>query len=106
MNENGNVLLKIQQEDYCICSGPYCTSDIKFPVYPTSGDTPIGSVTKHYAGFVKELFTNADNFSITFPQDLDVKMKGVLLGACLLIDMMFFERSNKNNENRNRHRRH
>ena len=100
MNESGNVILKIQQEDCCFCSGPLCTSDIKFPVYPTTGETPIGSVNKQYSGFVKEAYTNANNFSITFPQDLDVKMKGVLLGACILIDMMFFE-SNNNKNNRN-----
>ena len=54
---------------------------------------------KRYAqplGVVKEAFTDADNFSLTFPIDLDVKVKATLLGAVFLIDFMFFEK--KNNE--------
>ena len=57
------------------------------------------SVTKKIAqplGVVKEAFTDADNFSLTFPIDLDVKVKATLLGAVFLIDFMFFEK--KNNE--------
>jgi len=45
-------------------------------------------------GFVREAFTDADTFGINFPIDLDAKIKAVLIGACLLIDFMFFEKSN------------
>lgn len=31
------------------------------------------------------MFTDADYFGITFPMDLDVRMKAVMLGACFLI---------------------
>lgn len=34
---------------------------------------------------MREMFTVADMFGINFPRDLDVKIKAVLLGACLLI---------------------
>ena len=40
------------------------------------------------------MFTDAQNFGLTFPIDLDVKMKAVLLGATFLIDFMYFERGN------------
>ena len=41
------------------------------------------------------MVTDADNFVVTFPQSLDVKKKALLLGACFLIDFMYFEdRSN------------
>ena len=40
---------------------------------------------------LKEAFTDADNFGISFPMDLDVKIKATLLGAVFLIDFMFFE---------------
>lgn len=93
---NGQVALKILQGPCCICPGPCCTCDFNFDVLPTTGTNPIGAVTKQYSGFSKECITNATNFSITFPKDLDVKMKGTLLGACILIDMMFFE-DNENN---------
>lgn len=34
---------------------------------------------------MKEVFTDTDNFGVSFPLDLDVKLKAVLLGACFLI---------------------
>ena len=89
-NETGDVMLKIKQRD-CVCCP---CQDNNFDVYPTIGDNPIGAVTKVFAG-MQELFTKANNFSISFPQDLDVKMKALLLGACFLIDMMFFEMDKK-----------
>ena len=45
---------------------------------------------------MNELFTDADNFGISFPVDLDVKAKATLLGATFLIDFMYFEKSNSN----------
>ena len=66
------------------------------------------------------MFTDADNFGINFPLDLDVKVcvkihlttylvyekdefqvKATLLGALFLIDFMYFEHSNNNNNNHN-----
>ena len=35
----------------------------------------------------------ADNFGVTFPADLDVTRKSLLLGAVFLIDFVHFERS-------------
>uniref|UniRef100_F7A786 Phospholipid scramblase n=2 Tax=Ciona intestinalis TaxID=7719 RepID=F7A786_CIOIN len=75
----------------CVCPGPCCTCDFPFEI--KSNSVSIGSVTKQYSGFAKEMVTNATNFSVTFPKDLDVKMKAVLLGATFLIDMMFFEQN-------------
>lgn len=49
-----------------------------------NGET-IGRIQKQWSGLAKEIFTDADNFGITFPMDLDVKMKAILLGACFLI---------------------
>lgn len=45
----------------------------------------IGRISKQWSGLLKEMFTDADNFGIKFPLDLDVKMKAVLMGACFLI---------------------
>jgi len=77
----------------CPCSGVCCTCDMPFEVLPIKGaEEPIGRIVKQYSGFAKEAFTDATNFSLTFPMDLDVKMKGTLLAATFLIDIMFFER--------------
>ena len=58
----------------------------------------IGKVAKQFSGVARELITDADNFSVSFPLDLDVKIKAVLFGAVFLIDMMFFEDTNDGSE--------
>ena len=58
----------------------------------------VGKISKQWTGLVKEAFTDADNFGVSSPLDLDVKIKATLLGAVFLIDFMFFEKS-QNNEN-------
>lgn len=52
----------------------------------------IGKITKKWSGIFKEAFTSADNFGVTFPADLDVTLKSLLLGAVFLIDFVHFER--------------
>lgn len=91
----GQTVLKIE--------GPFCTfslcGDVEFNVYSSDGCTKVGKISKQWSGLVREAFTDADMFGINFPLDLDVKMKAVLLGACFLIDFMFFEKSgNKEND--------
>lgn len=56
-------------------------------------ESVVGKISKQWSGFVREAFTDADNFGVQFPLDLDVKMKAVMLGACFLIDFTFFERT-------------
>jgi uncharacterized protein YxjI len=53
----------------------------------------IGKITKKWSGILKEAFTKADNFGVTFPGDLDLTRKSLLLGAVFLIDFVHFERS-------------
>ncbi|NWU97733.1 PLS1 scramblase, partial [Upupa epops] len=73
-----------------VCS---CCEDINFEVKSLDETSTVGRISKQWTGFVKEAFTDADNFGIKFPLDLDVKMKAVMIGACFLIDFMFFEHS-------------
>lgn len=42
------------------------------------------------SGLLREAFTDADNFGIQFPMDLDVRMKAVMLGACFLIVSLMY----------------
>ncbi|XP_041949675.1 phospholipid scramblase 1 [Alosa sapidissima] len=72
------------------CCAISCCGDVDF-VLKGKDDQAIGKISKQWSGLVKEAFTDADNFGITFPLDLDVKVKAVLLGACFLLDFMFFE---------------
>ncbi|XP_022232441.1 phospholipid scramblase 2 isoform X4 [Drosophila obscura] len=108
----GNVIGTIEQE-WSICSpsfrilnhigdtvlrieGPFCTfslcGEVEFNVVSLTGEK-IGKISKQWSGLAREIFTDADFFGISFPLDLDVRMKAVLLGATFLIDAMFFEKS-------------
>ena len=49
------------------------------------GNSKVGKISKQWTGLIKEHFTDADNFGINFPMDLDVNVKATLLGACFLI---------------------
>ncbi|VDL84491.1 unnamed protein product [Nippostrongylus brasiliensis] len=53
----------------------------------------IGKITKRWSGCVREALTDADIFSVSFPMDLDVETKALLLAAALMIDFMEFEQS-------------
>ncbi|CAM4598883.1 unnamed protein product [Lepidochelys olivacea] len=78
-----------------VCS---CCEDINFEVKSMDESSVIGRISKQWSGFVREAFTDADNFGIQFPLDLDVKMKAVMIGACFLIDFMFFEQTGNKNQ--------
>jgi len=95
-NAAGDTILRIE--------GPFCTFSIcgavEFQVLSRDGKVQVGKISKQWSGLVREMFTDADRFGISFPMDLDVKMKMVMMGACFLIDFMFFEKSG--NEERDR----
>ena len=59
-------------------------------------DDELGKITKKWSGLMKEGFTDADNFGVTFPAGMDIKTKSLLLGAVFLIDFVHFE--NKGND--------
>lgn len=85
---DGNVAL--------IIKGPWCTfscaGDVEFKIMTPDGENEVGRISKQWTGLIKEAFTDMDNFGITFPMDLDVRCKATLIGACFLIDYMFFEK--------------
>lgn len=80
-NASGDVVLLIE--------GPFCTmsicGNVEFKVMTSDGEREIGKISKQWSGISREIFTDADLFGITFPMDLDVRIKAVLLGACFLI---------------------
>ncbi|XP_037063732.1 phospholipid scramblase 2 isoform X4 [Peromyscus leucopus] len=73
------------------CVACTCCTDIDFEIKSLDEQSRIGKISKQWSGCVRETFTDSDNFGIQFPLDLDVKMKAVTLGACFLLDYMFFE---------------
>ncbi|NQU42918.1 scramblase [bacterium] len=59
-------------------------------------ETEVGRISKKWSGLGKEFFTDADTFSVTFPDNLDLQRKCTLLGAVFLIDFAHFERKRSN----------
>jgi len=82
----GNSIFEIKGP-FCQIS---CCSDINFPVCDNAGNE-VGKISKQWSGVMKEAISDADNFGCTFPLDLDVKIKAVLIGAVFLVDFMYFE---------------
>ncbi|XP_036404243.1 phospholipid scramblase 2-like [Megalops cyprinoides] len=80
------------------CFACNCCGDVNFELKGKDGGKPIGRISKQWSGLLKEVFTDTDNFGIQFPMDMDVKMKAVLMGACFLIDFMFFEKVGDTNQ--------
>ncbi|XP_044273122.1 phospholipid scramblase 3 [Varanus komodoensis] len=75
------------------CFACSCGGDVNFEVKTRDESRGVGRIAKQWSGLVQEVFTDTDNFGVQFPMDLDVKIKAVLLGACFLIDFMFFEKT-------------
>uniref|UniRef100_G3VTV2 Phospholipid scramblase n=1 Tax=Sarcophilus harrisii TaxID=9305 RepID=G3VTV2_SARHA len=73
----------------CACG---CGSDTNFEVKTKDESRSVGRISKQWGGIVPEALTDADQFGLQFPLDLDVRLKAVLLGAAFLIDYMFFEK--------------
>lgn len=94
LDHNGDVVLRIE--------GPVCTfslcGDVEFKVTSPDGSAEVGMISKQWSGLAREAFTDSDNFGISFPMDLDVRMKATLLGALFLIDFMFFEKQGNKEE--------
>jgi uncharacterized protein YxjI len=55
------------------------------------GETEVGKITKEWSGLGLEMFTDADNFGVVFPQGADEDHKRLLVAATLLIDLQYFE---------------
>ncbi|KAM9006119.1 phospholipid scramblase 3 isoform X1 [Sarcophilus harrisii] len=66
----------------CACG---CGSDTNFEVKTKDESRSVGRISKQWGGIVPEALTDADQFGLQFPLDLDVRLKAVLLGAAFLI---------------------
>ncbi|KAK5975658.1 hypothetical protein GCK32_003989 [Trichostrongylus colubriformis] len=67
-----------------------CLRQKKFRVLWNDG-SELGMITKLFGGVVKEFLSDADTFRVTFPPELSVIRKMILIGAVILIDFIAFE---------------
>ncbi|CAL8068614.1 unnamed protein product [Calicophoron daubneyi] len=95
-NARQEDVLQIKGPSYFSCR---CFRDVTFKIYSIDGNVEIGRITRHWSDTFLGYFTDADNFGISFPMNLDVKIKAVLIGAVFLIDFMFFEDNQAANRN-------
>jgi hypothetical protein len=75
----------------CMNRGCFVCCDISFSVVSSATGDTVGHLKKQFSGMAKEVFTDADNFSVSFPRDLDVRAKAVMICSVFLIDFLFFE---------------
>jgi hypothetical protein len=57
----------------------------------------VGEISKQWRGCGVETLTDMDTFKIEFPDNCDLATKSLLLGATMLVDYMFFEKQNQDN---------
>lgn len=81
----------------CCQCGFFCKkcAETKFDIFSTfnysESSTPVGSISKKFSGLIQELFTDADNFEVFFPEDATPEDKLMILGTTLMIDYRYFE---------------
>ncbi|KAK7087609.1 phospholipid scramblase 1-like [Littorina saxatilis] len=91
-DESKNLIAEIRGP-CCPCQMVCCTNDVDFPVIDTKDQSQIGTISKQWPGLLKEMFTDSDNFRVSFPINMDVKKKALMFGAIFIIDMMLYERN-------------
>ncbi|XP_053167041.1 phospholipid scramblase 1-like [Hemicordylus capensis] len=67
------------------CSSFQRFADSHFEVKSPDGSSTIGRITKQWTGLAREAATDATNFAVQFPLDLDIKMKALMIGSCFLL---------------------
>lgn len=85
----GQPIFEISAPNPCT----WCCADIPFEIKSMTNGQKVGTITKQWMGCTLETFTDVATFSVTFPMDLDVKIKANIIGAVFLIDFMYFERN-------------
>lgn len=61
-----------------------CGGRVQFKLKTPTGAS-VGVISKEWGGLVREYFTDADSFYMSFPQDLDPSLKAVCLAALFLV---------------------
>ena len=96
------ALFDADHEQLAVIEGPCCAcnciccGDVQFPMYDPKKTQQIGMLAKQWTGALEEIFTDADNFCISFPLDMDVRMKALMLAAMIMIDFNYFEDNDDN----------
>jgi uncharacterized protein YxjI len=84
------------QQIYTIQGGPLISvgGSRKLSILNSQG-VEVGYVQKEWGGLAKEIFTDADNFTLMFPPDANAEIRALLIALVLFIDLTHFEKSGK-----------
>lgn len=102
-NENNNLDF-IVKGDICqmgvMCRGCPCDAcqNAQFSICDKSGNV-LKPLLKKSAGCLKAAFSDVDEFSIIFPDGINVYQKGMLMAAGILLDYLYYEESPANQHN-------
>lgn len=80
-NENGAEIYKIKAG----AMHPWT-----FKIYKNGEE--VGEIIKKWSGLSKEIFTDADNFTVKFPLGTTVEEKALLISTAFLADLVYFEK--------------
>ncbi|KAK9980327.1 hypothetical protein ABG768_013697 [Culter alburnus] len=90
-NERGEPAFKIAGP----CVACVCCTDETFELVSLNEavtDRPFGKIFKPFSSSAPNIGVD---FVVKFPSNLEVKMKATLLGACILIDCLYYERQQR-----------
>jgi hypothetical protein len=78
---------------HCTCPCDPC-KEIKFDITTAAkGYMKTGILEKVWAGCAKELLSNADEYTIKFPEGIPWTHKALLVATCIFLDYRYFEES-------------
>jgi hypothetical protein len=77
---------------YCVCPCGPC-KEVKFQVFENSNKSIIGNISKVWPGCLKAMCSDADNYLIDFPIDLNPKLKSLIIATAIFMDYQHFETS-------------
>lgn len=80
-NESGQVILRMESGFFSFWT---------FPIF--RGHQEVATVQKRWSGFLKEVFTDGDNFHVKFSPSLQEKERWLVLATSLFVDLQYFER--------------
>lgn len=65
----------------------------------TAKEHPVGQIARIWSGCIKESVSDADNYVVAFPQDANPIQRACIMSAVMLIDFLYFETKQNNNNN-------
>lgn len=88
---------------YVCCPCTACALKPTFKIYGAGAEhedeNVVATIGAEFSGFVKEAFTDADNFAVKFPPNAPPHHKALLLATTFLLDYMYYEKSPSDNQN-------